>query len=93
MLHSLRIRQQTGFAEQGRPQLPYLMLGHSMGSFVLRNYLCRYGEGLSGARDHGTGMQPETLLKTSLRLVRILTALQGEKTQKRAGECAGLWRL
>lgn len=78
-VHSLRIRQQTGFAEQGCPQLPYLMLGHSMGSFVLRNYLCRYGEGLSGAVIMGTGMQPEKLLKTSLRLVRILTALQGEK--------------
>ena len=55
------------------------MLGHSMGSFILRNYLCRYGEGLAGAVIMGTGMQPEKLLKISLRLVRILTALQGEK--------------
>ena len=69
----------AGQPEQDRPQLPYLMLGHSMGSFILRNYLCRYGEGLAGAVIMGTGMQPEKLLKISLRLVRILTALQGEK--------------
>ena len=62
-----------------RPQPPYLMLGHSMGSFILRNYLCRYGEGLCGAVIMGTGMQPEGLLQISLRLARILKALQGEK--------------
>lgn len=61
------------------PQLPYVMLGHSMGSFILRNYLCRYGEGLDGAVIMGTGMQPEKLLDFSLKLVRLLTLLQGER--------------
>ncbi|HJA94789.1 MAG TPA: lysophospholipase, partial [Candidatus Eisenbergiella merdipullorum] len=73
-VHTLRMYQQ----KRG-PELPYLMLGHSMGSFILRNYLCRYKEGLAGALIMGTGMQPKRLLDLSLALVRILSILQGEK--------------
>lgn len=84
-VHALRGRTQaSGEGDPGnqtkrQARLPYLMLGHSMGSFILRNYLCRYGEGLSGAVIMGTGMQPERLLQVSLGLSRILKALQGEK--------------
>lgn len=39
------------------PGTPYFLLGHSMGSFILRNYLCRYGTGIQGAVIVGTGMQ------------------------------------
>ncbi len=34
--------------------LPYFILGHSMGSLILRNYLCRYGSGIDGAVVCGT---------------------------------------
>lgn len=44
------------------PGVPYFVLGHSMGSFILRNYLCRYGTGIQGAVVVGTGMQPRPLL-------------------------------
>ncbi|MGB4588883.1 MAG: alpha/beta fold hydrolase [Clostridiaceae bacterium] len=44
------------------PRLPYFMLGHSMGSFVLRKYLSLYGEELDGAIISGTaGPNPMTL--------------------------------
>lgn len=36
------------------PGVPYLLLGHSMGSFILRNYLSRYGSGIDGAIVMGT---------------------------------------
>ena len=39
------------------PGTPYFLLGHSMGSFILRNYLCRYGSGIQAAVIVGTGMQ------------------------------------
>ncbi len=38
--------------------VPYYVLGHSMGSFILRNYLFRYGKGIDGAIVMGTGMVP-----------------------------------
>lgn len=54
------------------PGIPYLILGHSMGSFILRNYLFRYGSGVDGAVIVGTGMQS----KATLILARTLTAVQ-----------------
>lgn len=44
------------------PGTPYFILGHSMGSFILRNYLCRYGTGIQGAVIVGTGMQSARLV-------------------------------
>lgn len=52
--------------------VPYLILGHSMGSFIARNYLIRYGSGIDGAIIMGTGMQP----RPRLAVVRILAAIQ-----------------
>jgi len=43
------------------PGIPYYILGHSMGSFILRNYLFRYGKGIDGAVVMGTGMVPKAL--------------------------------
>ena len=37
------------------PGLPYVIVGHSMGSFILRNYLTMYGSGITGAVIMGTG--------------------------------------
>lgn len=53
-LHRLRRHMQKNY-----PKVPYFMLGHSMGSFLLRKYLSRYGAGLSGAIIMGTGTQPD----------------------------------
>lgn len=55
------------------PGVPYLILGHSMGSFITRNYLMRYGTGIQGAIIVGTGMQS----KATLLCARMLAALQG----------------
>lgn len=40
------------------PDVPYVIMGHSMGSFITRNYMYRYGTGIEGAVIMGTGMQP-----------------------------------
>lgn len=45
------------------PHVPYFIIGHSMGSYILRNYLCRYGSGIDGAVIMGTGMQTVGMLK------------------------------
>lgn len=61
------------------PGVPYLIMGHSMGSFILRNYLCRYGNGIDGAIIMGTGMQPRPLVKFAKGLTKVLCAIQGRK--------------
>lgn len=54
------------------PDVPYLILGHSMGSFIVRNYICRYGSGVNGAVIVGTGMNS----KSSIFIARTLTSIQ-----------------
>lgn len=53
------------------PGIPYVILGHSMGSFITRNYLFRYGTGIQGAIICGTGSQPKALVKLCLLIERI----------------------
>ena len=54
------------------PGVPYILLGHSMGSFIARNYICRYGTGITAAVIMGTGMQPKFLIGIS----KVLAASQ-----------------
>lgn len=45
------------------PNLPYILFGHSMGSFMARTILARYPDiGLSGCVICGTGWQPDSVL-------------------------------
>lgn len=59
------------------PGIPYFILGHSMGSFIVRNYICRYGSGINGAVIMGTGMQPKGLLAVSKILAGIQKVILG----------------
>ncbi|MCM1043952.1 MAG: lysophospholipase [Candidatus Gastranaerophilales bacterium] len=61
------------------PSAPYVILGHSMGSFILRNYLCKYGSGISGAVIVGTGMQSRGLIAFSKMVAAIQKLFCGGK--------------
>lgn len=54
-----RLRQQTQALFPGKP---YFMLGHSMGSFVVRTYCLQHEAGLSGVVLSGTGHQPQAVV-------------------------------
>lgn len=64
-------------SEKKYPGVPYFILGHSMGSFLLRQYLCLYGEGLKGAVIMGTGTQPALALKLGKGLCKAMAAIFG----------------
>ena len=57
--------------------VPYIILGHSMGSFITRNYLLKYGMGIDGAIIVGTGMQPKPVLKCALALAAVQKVIFG----------------
>lgn len=59
------------------PELPYMMLGHSMGSYMLRKYLSVYGEGVSRAIIMGTGDVSQAASGFGLFLIRVLTMVHG----------------
>ena len=61
------------------PSVPYVILGHSMGSFILRNYLCRYGTGITGAIIMGTGMQSPGLIRLSKAVAAIQRVFCGDR--------------
>ena len=65
--------------EEQYPQVPYIILGHSMGSFIARNYLCRYGSGIDGAVIVGTGMQPAGLIFASKAMAGMQKLFCGSK--------------
>ena len=73
-MHSLRTTVQGE-----NPGIPYFMMGHSMGSFIARNYLCRYGSGIGGAVIVGTGMQPAGLIFASKAMAGIQKLFCGSK--------------
>ena len=59
------------------PGLPYFMLGHSMGSYMLRKYLSIYGTGLAGAVIMGTGYIPDSQVKIAIRAVTASAKIHG----------------
>ena len=61
------------------PDVPYFMLGHSMGSFLLRQYLTMYAEGLAGVVIMGTGHQGMLTLCAGRMICRIIAAFKGWK--------------
>lgn len=67
-----RLREETQ-----RPGIPYYLLGHSMGSFLARQYLGAHGEGLSGAVIMGTADIPVPVLKAGQLVCRMIAAFKG----------------
>lgn len=72
------LHQVTRYAKKQFGDLPYFCLGHSMGSFVLRNYLYEYAYELDGAIIVGTGQQPNWLTKAGRGVAKGLAKVQGE---------------
>ncbi len=71
-IHRLRVITQKDY-----PEIPYFILGHSMGSFLVRQYLCLHGEGLAGAVIMGTGYQPRIMVRFGMALTTFLARIKG----------------
>jgi len=71
-IHQLRMQ-----TEKKYPGVPYFMLGHSMGSFLLRQYLGLYSDGVAGAVIMGTGEQPSIVLAAGKLVCKIIGSLKG----------------
>lgn len=76
--HDLRLRLQSEY-----PGVPYVMLGHSFGSFLMRAYLSTQDlSGLSGSIVMGSaGSNP--MLGPGLVLTRLIRAFKGERHRSR----------
>lgn len=81
-LHMLRTVMTERVAQCAGAQassVPYIMFGHSMGSFILRDYLAKHGEGLAGAIICGTGHQSATVAMSGLAAAKMVARVKGER--------------
>lgn len=63
------------------PGVPYVILGHSMGSFLTRTFLYRHRDsGIAGAALSGTGWQSPALLTAGTAAAKLMIRRQGEST-------------
>ena len=70
-MHRLRSITQKKY-----PDIPYFIMGHSMGSFLVRQYICMQGSGLKGAIIMGTGEQSSAALSFAKGLSRVKSVVQ-----------------
>ena len=61
------------------PDVPYILFGHSMGSFMARTILCKYPDcGIAGAVICGTGWQPAAALPAMVKMMEGICKIVGE---------------
>lgn len=65
------------------PDVPFFLLGHSMGSFMARCYAMMYGGELDGLILMGTGSKSQWLLNTAGVLVDLFSKWKGDRGHSR----------
>lgn len=89
-VHTLRQTVQARAAEKyPDTAIPYVIFGHSMGSFVTRVYLTRHGEGVATAVICGTGQQSKVMAKGGGLVTKIIAAFKGERYKSAFADSLG----
>ena len=69
------------------PGVPYILFGHSMGSFIARTILCKYPDsGITAAVICGTGWQPSAALPVLIKAADLIGKKSGETVPSKALE-------
>ncbi len=73
-VHKLTILMRRQF-----PNLPFVLMGHSMGSFIVRMYLDLYSSDIDGVILSGTGDIPRSLTSGGIAIATALKQIRGER--------------
>ena len=71
------IHQVTAITKRIYPDLPYMIFGHSMGSYLVRKYLTIYSQDVDGAILCGTGSVPDPVCYTGMAVCYLLAMFRG----------------
>jgi alpha-beta hydrolase superfamily lysophospholipase len=86
-IHSL-----TKILKTENRNVPYFILGHSMGSYLIRQYLATYNEKIDGVIITGTGQQPYALLNFGLKLTWLMALVRGWRYRSKLVDYLALGR-
>ncbi len=76
--HTLRGLVQGLVKERTGAEVPHVIFGHSMGSFITRVYLSQHADGLAAAVICGTGTIPVATSKAGHAAARLVAAVRGQ---------------
>lgn len=71
-IHNLMLKTKKQYSD-----IPYFILGHSMGSFLLRQFISLYGSEINGAIIMGTGHQPYPIIKSGVLITKLIALFKG----------------
>lgn len=77
------LHQVMSWLQAQYPSIPHILLGHSMGSFLSREFVLRHPDSLDALVLCGTGWYPKQLAKAGLLPAKILCALGREKKKSK----------
>ncbi|MCC8120730.1 MAG: alpha/beta hydrolase [Oscillospiraceae bacterium] len=80
---SADVRRLRTLAGERYPELPYFILGHSMGSFLTRTYLIDWPGTVTGAILSGTGQEPAAAVSLGWHMANVVCRTRGERTHSR----------
>lgn len=66
------------------PDLPYFLFGHSMGSFIARDYICKYGSELAGVTICGTAGVFRNTAESRALLEKLVAEGKGDESDAEA---------
>lgn len=67
----------TKYIKEQYKEVPYFVLGHSMGSFMIRRYIMTYGNEVDGAIIMGTGQLPNSKLAAASTILNVIKRKNG----------------
>lgn len=74
----------TSIIKSEYSNVPYFILGHSMGSFYVRQYICEHGKEIDGAIIMGTGHLPLATLNLGMSMCKLFAMRKGWRHRSRA---------
>ncbi len=75
------LKQLKDIATNENPDIPYFVMGHSMGSFLARTFITKYSTELSGVIISGTGTNPTAVLRLGKMIAGIACTFEGGRSK------------
>lgn len=74
-------KQLKDIASEENPDVPYFVMGHSMGSFLARTFITKFSTELSGVIISGTGTNPTSVVKFGKFIADIACTFEGVRSK------------